>query len=822
MGSAPGLEVDAVQVSDDTLTPDTVFVSGAGFVDGMKVVLGRGTTPGLALPTTWVGPNLLEARIPSPFAALADDLFVAVLAADGSGLSASISYPRASLVLPAATGTGADREQAPSSIASGVDPDEVLATAQFGPDEVGVTSIQGGLFGTIGAPANQPQQSLLIQGANLIDGLIVKFRTFKGGQLLEKAASLLGIQTVATMPAPVGTTPTAPTALLRGTVAVPKEITDTPQMTLKINSAQAKSGAAMIQAKQPPDVPFGGRRSFAIYQGKGGDYRILASSELAANPNYQLVKDAVLSISKPAPNPNGFPSIQLERESGDAQNTARIRGTALYALPCDEIKKESPQLACAAAPRSEAQIQAVLNQKVVATRDLKTSFEPMGKKFLTFDATISLYADQYGVPPQFLKAQAIQESGHYTGNFRFEFTSINLKRLGGDGPGAFSGSTLVRQTPPFAQYLIGGKALGAYSSASIQAQAQKSQAFSFDPQNAGRTQFGLAVAVKRTVGHTLTARGDQCGRNECDPQVTAVVRVAATKAQVYALQLVHADSIWQKAGSLASAPSVSHGAGTLQCTAQQHEFTVNYDNGDVVTACPLQAGQELVVQYWPLGDGQSDLQIPTVVTVSAGTFANAAPDLNSAQIKEANKLRYSPGETLASFLANNVQANPRRGFLTTPDTGDRFVEFVADGNDQPTRTRDPRYTFITSQPYASSSYGFLQLTLIPFDNSVRGRKLKGIFDPSSTAIFQLLTQPETNFKLAAQFHKQSLTDLIGTAANHFTPCGPDHCTESSWEDQWYNVFLAYNTSGAGYNKAKTTGKTIIEAGASDYAPPAPQ
>jgi hypothetical protein len=728
---------------------------------------------------------------------------------------------------PVESGVEADREQAVTWVAPGVDPEEAAATAQFATTEVGITSVEGELLGTVGDPAQQQQQSLFVQGVNLVDGLIAKFRTFKGGELLEKISRLTGTRTIATLPAPPGREATSPTELRRSSIPIPKEITDTPQQKFQVETSAVKSGAAFLRFPGPATVPFGGRRSFALYKGPGeDDYQILASSEATANPNYKVVKIGVLSIFKASPNSGGFNTIQLEREVGDPEGSVWIRGTALTELPCDEIHKVSPQLACDRTKRDAAQLKAELNGKVVATRDVESNFQALSSikpaRNPKFDAIIVKFADQFGIPPHFLKAQAIQESQSYGKNFRFEFTSINVKWLSGDGnsPGSFYGSSPIIQTSSFSKYLVPGKALSAYKPGTTQMQtAQKSRVFAFDANNPSRTQFNLGSAVKRTVGRVLNQ--GNCERQECVPFVRAVVQSTnANPRTLFRPVLVHQDTTWQKAGNLASAPVIRSGAGALQWTTVVKEFSVNYNTGVITLGGPLEQGQQLVVFYWPVGDDVTDGRLQqTVVPVAAGAFFAGAPDLNDAEVvKEQNKLKYNTAghESLFDFLKTNI-ASSGRGFLTTPDTGDRFVEFTVGANNVPIQPRDPRYRFITSQPYASSSYGLLQLTLLPFGDDPRGLKLKGIFDPSVTPIYQLLTQVETNFRLAAQYHNQTFRSLA--ASPGFTPCTLTNCNESRWQEQWYAVFKDYNPQGKGYNRTK--GTTIIQVGASQYAPEEP-
>jgi hypothetical protein len=226
---------------------------------------------------------------------------------------------------------------------------------------------------------------------------------------------------------------------------------------------------------------------------------------------------------------------------------------------------------------------------------------------------------------------------------------------------------------------------------------------------------------------------------------------------------------------------------------------------------------------------------PTVVPVSAGGFSAGAPDLNAPNVREMDKLKYNPGETLFDFLKNNVASDrgKKEAFLTTADTGDWFVEFTLDQNNRPAHPRDPRYLFMTSQPYASSSYGLFQLTLLPFTPGPRVQ-LNQVFNPgystpsscpiqncatAVTPLYQLLTQPQTNFDLAGQFHRLSLQNLIGKAK--LKDCRPNNCNTDVWQVQWTQIIHEFNPSGNGYGGFVSQ---IVNNGDAVYAPrnPSPQ
>ncbi len=826
LGSLAGVELDYVTADDlDTVTADTVTVNGLDFPAGAAVVLGRGSQPGYVLATSQVGPGTLQAQIPVPFAIQANDLFVAVLSADGSELSAPLPLPAASLCTPASPGYEGDPDQPIATINPGVDPNEAMSTAQFGSADVGITSVSGNLIATLGDNIPHPPQTLTINGVNLADGLLVTFTTTKGGQLVQATAPLSGTQTLATLPTPDGSAPSNPTALMSSTVVVPPQILDPPLQNLHPSTPKAPGTSAPVTSKQPPVVPFGGRRQFGVYQGPNKEYRILPTSQAPAN--YTAATNATISIANAAANPTtNFNEIQLERESGDPSNTARIRGTGLFQLPCADIKRVkgvSASLPCSSTPRAAAQIQATQNGQVVATLNLESQYESLGGSANQFDPVIALFADQYGIPPHFIKSQAATESQTYTLNFRHEFTSIDLRRLSQDGPDAFvAGGQRRFATEPWSHYVYGGQgvlALGGYTSQAVQNSAQETQTFPYNSADPANTTFELGIAVKRTAG-TVWGNLEPANGTEGGAMVFASIQTLAGQPIGAPLTLMHLDTVWQKAGCLKCPDSLSTGV-ALQ-NLQSTQFAVNYGTGVVTLGAPLQPNQQLVVRYWPVGIGYTDLLQQTVTTVpTAGNFVQNAPDLNTlTTLKPLQKLTYASNraiQTLSAFLTANLQNGKKKGFLTTPNTNDRDVEFTVDQNNNPLSPRDPRYQFVMTQPYASSSYGFLQFTLLPFDPSTtNGQQLTAAFNPSQTALYQLVTQLETNFSLAAIYHSQSFNTLLSRPKTTFVPCGPTNCNEAKWEAEWISVFKLYNGSPAYANG------TIVKEGAQNYTPVAPQ
>jgi hypothetical protein len=837
--------------NEGVFTPDIITVGGANFTSGMSIVLGRGTTPGVVLPTTFLGPNALQATVPVPFAAQADDVFVAVLSADKTGLSAPIPYPRPNPLNLASSADPADSDLTVTNVSSGIDPAEAASVTRFAPTETGITSINGALVETIGAAVDQTQQFLTINGANLSDGMQVNFSTTKGGQPLNMSAPLTGTQIVASLTSSNDLPPVGATSLTQGRVAVPKPIVDTKKSDIQVKSSGARSNMAVVSADPPTVVGFGGRIEFQVFREPGGEYHVEATSR--APSTYEPVPAALITIANAAPNPGGFPTIQLERDNtSDPKYKAMIRGTALTELPCKAIAalKLVPTVTCDSTVRPFAQLQATLNGQVIATHDVKSMATPLGRQTPDYDSLAQFYGDLYGVPPQYLKSQGIQESMAFTKNFKFEFTNINVVCLSGDlgvkTPVCDGNDNIPNE--PWSHYVIGGTRLGPYHPGSAdKANARVSSTpFAFDPQNSTRTTFDLNVPVKRTVGGALHALQPANGGVEPSPEVTAVIQTL-NGTRVRALTLAHLEPVWQKSGR-GNSFRLSQGASTQAgvCDAgvtvnttntvlhlAPTQFAVCYSTGRIILGTPLQAGQRLVVYYWPVQDGVSDSLQATVLHIQQnGNLIANAPDLNSHQIVKAQfQLQYSNGQTLFDFLQTNVAHG--RAFLSTIGTADPEVEFTVDQSNSPVQPRDPRYRFMTAQPYASSSFGFFQLTLLAFSPGPQVA-LNRAFNPGYssghcplpattpcatdiTPLYQLISQPQTNFDLAGRFHHISYGTLPASTFCENT----NSCTNVKWQGEWSQVINLFNRKGNGYTLDSVGISAIVSDGDVRYAPQNP-
>jgi hypothetical protein len=196
------------------------------------------------------------------------------------------------------------------------------------------------------------------------------------------------------------------------------------------------------------------------------------------------------------------------------------------------------------------------------------------------------------------------------------------------------------------------------------------------------------------------------------------------------------------------------------------------------------------VGYWPVQNGYTDNLQQTVVTTTQGDLIASAPDLaSSKQVIQLSSIIYAANkgsQPLSAFLQTNV-AHGKKFLSGTP--ADQSIEFTVGAANNPVHPRDPRYLFMTAQPYASSSYGLLQFSLLAFSQGSQQVKLNSIFNPGyaqtcpaaaqpcapygNTPLYQLLTQPQTNFNLGAAFHRQSYEAF---PANTFCD-GTNSCNE---------------------------------------------
>jgi len=315
--------------------------------------------------------------------------------------------------------------------------------------------------------------------------------------------------------------------------------------------------------------------------------------------------------------------------------------------------------------------------------------------------------------------------------------------------------------------------------------------------------------------------------NEAAPEVTATIETLDGSQDPITLHQVHTDTTWQKRGQLADPDRLSFGVDPKKMTSTQ--FAINYATGEVTLGTTLTTGKRLTINYWPVqaaGNGFTDNLQQTVVATVEGDFIAQAAALAPPLVLAQNTLMYSKGQTLLDFLRTNVAH--QHSFLTGT-MADKHIEFTVDPkNNHPLQPRDPRYQFMTAQPYASSSYGFFQLTLLAFSRGSKQVQLNQVFNPGYssaqscpiaacapiTPIYQLLTQPQTNFDLAGKFHRLSYGTFGPRAFCDMT----NSCNTALWQREWTQVMNFFNSDGNGY-----TGfiSDIVKNGDNSFAPQNP-
>jgi hypothetical protein len=145
---------------------------------------------------------------------------------------------------PAAKPAGDDKQESDQPIATiqpGVDRDEVYSIRQFNAGEVGITSEDGFIKHTRGDDSKEPVQTIMLQGTNFKDGMLVKFTTTKGGQTVVVTSPLTHTQTIATLAKPSWYVPNNPSELMRAVVVVPVKITHDVESGFSVKTARAES-----------------------------------------------------------------------------------------------------------------------------------------------------------------------------------------------------------------------------------------------------------------------------------------------------------------------------------------------------------------------------------------------------------------------------------------------------------------------------------------------------------------------------------------------------------------------------------------------------
>jgi hypothetical protein len=84
--------------------------------------------------------------------------------------------------------------------------------------------------------------------------------------------------------------------------------------------------------------------------------------------------------------------------------------------------------------------------------------------------------------------------------------------------------------------------------------------------------------------------------------------------------------------------------------------------------------------------------------------------------------------------------------------------------------------------------------------------------PTITPVYNLVSQPQTNFDLAAHFHRLSYQ---GTTDRTVLCEQSNTCNQTLWQKEWSTIIQKYNSNSPGY------GLAIVTNGDGQYAPQNP-
>ncbi len=797
----------------------TAIISGGPFAAGSTVVIGRGTTAGYVLPTTLDSSTELLASLPGFISA--QDLFLAVLSPDGSSLSAPIPVQSTFPYVESDTGPEdiADSASAPTS----VEIDNVYGDLVWNPT---------GAVGTT-PPSSTGSQSILLEGKGLTSGLTVTFQADQG--------------TFTSTTAPTSTPPADPNNQIFQ-VSVPNQITDHPTFNWSLQLQRNSQPPIVSLPKNHQPQPqftgiFGGRvhiipyfdpiSKTIVFKEEG----FLRPGDAFSYPVSQAVQNVIWTFPINPVLEDGIPALQ--RETPVAQTTKDIYSGCTYVrtvnIPSSQVQTFNTNdlyirtthlsgltflqgQAFAVVPTSSGSVLAS------GTFNVRTYTGTLGT---TWDKVINAAADEFGVPPQFLLAQAICESNFLAGyqNFRYEPVTIDMKLLASELPSTKNpnGSGRRIEGQNLSQYAIGGTIMdmpigdtAVYTTppADLNTPITLGPQFQLPGSPTSNSTYGPPVPIQAYAG--LPGPGQPQPKvtvQVTDPPVT--VNGVTQPPVVHPVTIVSNYPVWTKFGHHlnpnGSRSPTFFGNTTPASGLSGYQASINYvyQNGQsyinlITLGQQLTAGQTLTVTYNAMDSGN-------LYNVSGGSFTY---DLTSgiasqAVLPQFKGLQFNPPQSLYNWFVSNFQSsdiNYQYGNWLTGTGGERNIPFVGvpdpnnPGQTRPVAPVDGRFTGMTAQFFAGSSYGPVHMTAFNLDDSTHGADLMSVL--GANPIFSVFKGPnaavtsqntQTGFELGATF----------TGANYSSQCpgtvgGATACPTSTWENAWAAAFRPYNSQGAHY------------------------
>jgi hypothetical protein len=779
-GTASGISVSAVEPLELGPGGRTLTLAGAGFAEGVQVVLGRSGSSGISLATSVASETEIEAELPEGYLGRATDLAVAVLAADRSGVTNTLPVR--------------------STVSEVLDMLAIMASGG-----VAILNVSGTVVW------NADQQNLEIEGVGLAPGMDVLFTTPSGTTLTAKTTPSTSLPR------------SIEEAIVR--VTVPPPLTHYPSVCLEFEASSStrlvSAGRQCVAPMQRVHIPLGGRKKFGAYREPGEDGVIHILPE----------KDTAVGVAPPACPPAGLPfrpflppsptdlfrkltRVQPENVLLTVEGNTKVPNPASVSLAqiplveregnrCDPDHPRVLYLRGVRTPAAGERLTVNASASNPAGGFATDSVEVFvggadlggGVANGKIEPAILRAASKYGVPPQFLKAQASYETEFDMKAYRWEPITIDFKTYSSDTRTPLAGRDQQIAGRHFLATSTGTSGalrttLSGPQTATIQGQTGRGP-FNLSPYVRGRSGTLLAdigaIAAATAAGQIVEEPGGVLRVNTPyrTPLVTAVLTRSGGAPQ--ALTLIEAP-IWRKGGGSddteTGLPEPTRELPPLP-DLQPGQFRVDYVDGTIT-----------------LGD-QLDVKTTVQVTYRAVSFdavpaGVCATGFNPATLKAPSRTSYQANDTIGEWLERTIRDRPAGLFLTGTKS-ERMIEFELTGTGPRNRVIDGRFHRATAQYLAAGSFGALQATLFDWYDPFQEPILRTELDLSTgdQCLNRLADDEELAFRVGAVRHTYGASKVTPLA------CDSVLCDQVDWMKRWSAIFSSYNAPGRHY---KTTNR----------------
>jgi len=771
-GSAQGITLAALDPALLMPGASVLTVTGSGFVDGCRGVIGR--EGGVSLPVTVQSSERIDIQLPAQYIGKADDLQVAVLTADG----ASLSQP-----LPIKSGPFGDTVDFGEFVASGGE------------------SISG-VYGALTWQNQQDdEEEIEIEGPGLGPDTTVLFSQRQGASVRTQTRHVR--PTARPRPPAAPTTP--PTSSV--TVKVPGPFTYVPSNAIALEPVSppspgagqiALSGPKSFAPQWPVQIPLGGRRKFVAYRRSGSD-RVFIFAEpdayaddfaknfacrttpapipqptqrVAAGLSFEQLKPEQVVLRADIPSvthpfvDGSIPLLQQERSCWDPD----ITGFYLRGVRKSQDGEKALVRASMLDPATGNTLTGTLS---VYVTDGTLGENPAPATSETESAILEA-ASLGGVPPQFLKAQAFVETDFHQNRFRYEPTTQDFSWFGSDG-------ATQRGKPYYARHLRGGTAaaVGAHKCVVVRGPGTTNPI----PPN------GTCTSISREI----QATPGQWQFPAIEPPEVPIRGYKGLPASTGYRWDAH--PVATRSGAAGTMTYVAgwayRVAGTFAgFTDDPAEFTFDYLTNTFKIETALEKGEWIWLEY----------DLLTTAPVSAG----ACSTFDMTKLVTSPRYIFGPGttDTIAAWLSANIEKQGKYvGFLVTDS--DKDLEFPCNDPAKATcrKLLDRRYELATSQFYASGSFGMWQTGSAKWDYAGMPAVLNRAFDLDHRCLYELVqeTVPSNVLQRVKDSAKLAVANHAFAAADQLASGQPSPLyNELQWAQYWSMVFSRYNPAAPTY------------------------